>query len=530
MYFLGTTNMNTILRLKIGTRLALAFASVLLLAAVMLLVSILRFNELGQASEHLVKEEWVKADAASTIDTFVRANARRTMELFFATDANQAEKIHGYIESNKKTISKALDTLTLLISSAEGKGLLARVKEARGAYVQSFAKVDKLLQSGRREEAIATLKAQTLPALDTLQDRVAALTELEHKLVEIAGAAVDGDVASARNLMLVLGLATLVIGAAVAWWLTRSITRPLARAVAIAETVAAGDLTSNIEVESSDETGQLLAALKKMNSSLVQIVGQVRNTSDSVATGSSEIAMGNADLSQRTEEQASNLQQTAASMDQLTATVKQNSDTARQATQAAFGASQAAVKGGRVVEQVVITMNDISDASRKIGDITGTIDAIAFQTNILALNAAVEAARAGEQGRGFAVVASEVRRLAQRSAQAAKEIKSLIGASVEKVESGSRLVDEAGTSMTDIVGQVRRVNELIGEISAASIEQSTGIGQVGNAIAQLDQVTQQNAALVEESAAAAESLKHQAAHLARTVAVFKIDAQSVAGA
>ena len=271
-----------------------------------------------------------------------------------------------------------------------------------------------------------------------------------------------------------------------------------------------------------DEAGQLLAALKKMNESLVHIVGQVRTTSDSIATGSSQIAMGNADLSQRTEEQASNLQQTAASMEQMTASIKQNSDTAREAAQVASDATQAATDGGQVVQEVVRTMSEISEASRKIGDIIGTIDGIAFQTNILALNAAVEAARAGEQGRGFAVVASEVRTLAQRSAEAAKEIKSLIGASVERVEHGNRLVGEAGKSMAGIVTEVQRVNDLISAISAASIEQSTGIGQVGGAVAQLDHVTQQNAALVEESAAAAESLKSQAANLAQTVAVFRI--------
>jgi methyl-accepting chemotaxis protein len=248
----------------------------------------------------------------------------------------------------------------------------------------------------------------------------------------------------------------------------------------------------------------------------------VRNSADSIATGSSQIAVGNADLSQRTEEQASNLQQTAASMEQLTATVKQNADTARAATQIANGATTAASAGGRVVGQVVATMEAISQSSRKVADIIGVIDGIAFQTNILALNAAVEAARAGEQGRGFAVVAGEVRSLAQRSSEAAREIKALIGASVEKVESGTHLVDEAGRSMADIVTQVGRVNDLIGEISAASLEQSTGIGQIGDAVTQLDQVTQQNAALVEESAAAAESLKVQAGQLARVVSVFRL--------
>ncbi|MBT9457598.1 MAG: MCP four helix bundle domain-containing protein [Burkholderiaceae bacterium] len=321
---------------------------------------------------------------------------------------------------------------------------------------------------------------------------------------------------------IIVAVLTLVVAGVMAWLLIAAITRGIGRAVQVAETVAAGDLSSRIEVQGSDEIGQLLGALKRMNDSLVGIVGKVRHSADSIATGSSEIASGAADLSQRTEEQAANLEQTAASMEQLTATVVQNTETARQATQLAASASTVAGQGGAIVGEVVNTMEAISASSKKIVDIIGVIDGIAFQTNILALNAAVEAARAGEQGRGFAVVASEVRSLAQRSAQAAKEIKTLIGDSVEKVDNGSRQVADAGKTMGDIVNQVKRVNDLIDEISHASTEQSSGIGQVGQAVNQLDQVTQQNAALVEESAAAAESLKHQAAELARTVVAFKL--------
>lgn len=517
---------NIFYRLKIGPRLTVAFASVLALTAMMLVVSITRINGLGQSSDTLIQNDWIKAEATATLNATIRANARHTMELFFATDAAQTQKLHQFIEGNKKKVAASLATLDKLVQSPEGKSLLAKVKESRTNYVTSFTKVDALLQAGQRDEATSLLKAETLPAIDVLQEQVMALTELQMKRVDLAGVEIASEVASARILMLVLGTCALALGAVLAWWLTRSITHPLARAVAIAETVAAGDLTSDVHVDSTDETGQLLAALKKMNASLVDIVGQVRNSSESIATGSAQIATGNADLSQRTEEQASNLQQTAASMEQLTATVNQNSDTARQATQLASSASKAAAEGGRVVGQVVATMDDISQSSRKISDIIGVIDSIAFQTNILALNAAVEAARAGEQGRGFAVVASEVRSLAQRSAQAAKEIKTLIGESVEKVENGSKLVDEAGKSMSGIVAQVQQVNDLIAEISAASLEQSSGIGQISDAVAQLDQVTQQNAALVEESAAAADSLKHQAAQLAQTVSVFKVPGNS----
>jgi len=304
---------------------------------------------------------------------------------------------------------------------------------------------------------------------------------------------------------------------------TRGITRPLQQAVNIANAIASNDLTQNIEVRSQDETGQLMQAMKNMNESLVRMVGQVRIGIDTIATASSEIAAGNLDLSSRTEQQASSLEETASSMEELTSTVKQNAENARQANQLVVSTSDIAVKGGQVVEQVVDTMASIKESSRKIADIIGVIDGIAFQTNILALNAAVEAARAGEQGRGFAVVASEVRNLAQRSAGAAKEIKALIEDSVGKVEAGGKLVDEAGKTMDEIVGSVKRVTDIMGEIAAASQEQSAGIEQVNQAVGQMDEMTQQNAALVEEAAAAAESLQDQAAKLAEAVSVFRLD-------
>ncbi|WP_168798585.1 methyl-accepting chemotaxis protein [Herbaspirillum sp. ST 5-3] len=306
----------------------------------------------------------------------------------------------------------------------------------------------------------------------------------------------------------------------------RSITRPLGTAVRIARTVASGDLTSKIEVSTNDETGQLLRALKEMNSGLLTIVGKVRNGTDTIAAASTQIASANMDLAARTEEEASSLEETASAMEQLTGTVKQNAEHARQANVLAVSASEVAVKGGTVVSQVVGTMGSINESARKIVDIISVIDGIAFQTNILALNAAVEAARAGEQGKGFAVVASEVRQLAQRSASAAKEIKDLIADSVEKIDTGAKLVDEAGATMKDIVSSVKRVTDIMAEITAASQEQSSGIEQVNKAIAQMDQVTQRNAALVEEEAATADALQHQAAELAQTVSIFRLDAAS----
>ncbi|HUX32213.1 MAG TPA: methyl-accepting chemotaxis protein, partial [Thiobacillus sp.] len=347
--------------------------------------------------------------------------------------------------------------------------------------------------------------------------KFAAARETLFKLIELQGAVAKREFNQAHDRSVSIrnfAIVAVTVGLALAAWLSfsliRAITRPLDAAVKLARGVAEGDLTQNIDVHSTDEIGQLMQALKDMNDSLVRVVGQVRTGTDTVATASSQIAAGNLDLSSRTEEQASSLEETASSMEELTSTVKQNAENAHQANQLVGSTSDIAVKGGQVVGQVIDTMASIKDSSRKISDIIGVIDGIAFQTNILALNAAVEAARAGEQGRGFAVVASEVRNLAQRSASAAKEIKTLIEDSVGKVDAGGQLVDEAGKTMGEIVSSVKRVTDIMSEIAAASQEQSSGIEQVNQAIAQMDQVTQQNAALVEEAAAAAESLQDQA--------------------
>ena len=514
--------------MKIGTRLGSGFGLVLLLMVSLIVVGLIHLTGIGETSGTMIDKEWVKAEAANTINAITRDNARLTMELLIAPDKAYADKIRERIEINKKTINEAMGTLDELIYLPEGKALLAKIKEHRARYVVSFSKVGKLLAEDKRDEASSMMIVETLPALGVLQGSIKELTDLQKKIVETSGADIKQSINSSRNLMIGLGMAAVLIGIAFAYGITRSITRPINEAIKVAQTVAAGDLTSRIEITSTDEIGQLLQALKKMNDSLMRVVGQVRTGTDTIATASSQIAAGNLDLSSRTEEQASSLEETASSMEELTSTVKQNADNARQANQLAVSASEVAVKGGAVVSRVVDTMSSINASSKKIVDIIGVIDGIAFQTNILALNAAVEAARAGEQGRGFAVVASEVRNLAQRSAAAAKEIKTLIGDSVEKVDVGAKLVDQAGATMDEIVESVKRVTDIMSDITAASQEQTSGIEQINQAISQMDEVTQQNASLVEEAAAAAAALQDQASNLSQVVSVFKLDATHVA--
>jgi methyl-accepting chemotaxis protein len=514
--------MSVIRNLNIGPRLGLGFGLLLVLLAVALGLSVTRLAQLGDTIGLIVGEEWAKAGAAATIDTTTRANARRTMELFFVRDAAHAASVRERISHNKKIIDEALATLDRLVHREDAKAVLAELKIKRRAYVASFTRVDQLLAAGHRDDAEHLLQQETLPAIDALQVHVAALVSLQNKVAMEAGAAAQASVERTSTMLWAIGAALLALGAAAAWWLSRSITRPLEAAVKVAETVAAGDLGSRIEVTSRDETGRLMQALQAMNASLARVVAQVRDGSENIATGSTQIASGTTDLSQRTEEQAANLQQTAASMEQLASTVAQSAQAAHAASRMAVQASEAVAQGGEAVGRVVGTMEEITAASRRIGDIIGVIDNIAFQTNILALNAAVEAARAGEQGRGFAVVASEVRNLARRSAEAAREIKGLIGTSVEKVEAGSVQVSEAGRAMQGIVLQVRQVSELITQISSTAAEQTQGIEQVNQAVSQLDQVTQQNASLVEESAAASESLKEQAGRLVESVRAFRL--------
>ncbi len=511
--------------LNISTRLSVLIGFLALLLVAISGVGLYGMSQSNDAMERVYNDRTVPIGALGDIEALLLANrvAIATAQIT-ATPEVTASSLAA-VDKNLADIDRLWKAYMATSLTPDEARLAADFQASREAFLKDGLEPTLLaLKGGNVDEAqtvaVSRVRPLSVPMVKALRE-LKALQVTEARREFDAAKAAYTTILTASIICMVLGLAAAgVFGLLI----SRSVTRPIQQAVQLAQAVAAGDLTTRIDVKTTDETGQLLTALKSMSEGLVGIVGNVRQSSDSIATGSAQIATGNADLSQRTEEQASNLQQTAASMEQLTATVKQNADTSQQASRLAISAADAATKGGQVVSQVVGTMEQITASSKKISDIIGVIDGIAFQTNILALNAAVEAARAGEQGRGFAVVASEVRSLAQRSANAAKEIKTLIGESVEKVEAGSALVDHAGHSMEDIVHQVQRVNDLIAEISSASIEQTQGIGQVGEAINQLDQVTQQNAALVEESAAAAESLRHQAARLADVVGVFRLNA------
>jgi methyl-accepting chemotaxis protein len=505
-------------------------ASFSLLAILVLAVSALAIQALSH--EHADFSQFVNTTSARV--TFANAildaaNARaigvRNLVLVSRQSDIELEKAattkaHGEMSELMAKLKSAVEG-DADVSSTE-RQLFADLASVEAKYGPVALDILGKAVKGDKDGAVKKMDTDCRPLL-------AALVQASGKYIDYVSDEAKADVKKAdasfavnRGLMIASSVIAIAAAVALAFLITRAIVGPIGQAVALTRTVASGDLRSDIQISRKDELGELLSGLKSMNDSLVGIVSTVREGSDSIATGSAQIATGNADLSSRTEQQASSLQETAASMEQMNATVKSSAETARQATQLATSASAAAVNGGAVVAQVVSTMNDISESSRRIGDIIGVIDGIAFQTNILALNAAVEAARAGEQGRGFAVVASEVRSLAQRSAEAAKEIKTLIGASVERVNTGSKLVGNAHATMEDIVAQVKRVSDLISEIGASTEEQTAGIGQVNSAVAQLDQATQQNAALVEESAAAAESLRLQATKLSGAVGFFKL--------
>jgi methyl-accepting chemotaxis protein-1 (serine sensor receptor) len=508
---------------RIGARLGIGFAGVL---ALLLAIAGLGINGIRQVQHdlgYMYSERAVAIEELGELNRLMLRNRVLVMDMMAFPEVANVTKRNKELNENIDKINQIWTTFKKHDLSADANAKADRFADVRKDYVgKGLLPMRDALLAQKPEDA-KKIYQDVLSPVAAIQAKV--LAELVTSQIDEGRRDYQNSAKQANTLLILVvsgaGLA-LLLGGVAAWLITRSITRPLAEALKVAEQVAAGDLRVRVTTQARDETGRLLTALQAMVGSLVEVVGTVRNGSDAIATGSSQIAAGSTDLSQRTEQQASSLQQTAASMEELSSTLKSNSDTARQASQLASSASEVALKGGDMVAQVVSTMGAITASSQKIGDIIGVIDSIAFQTNILALNAAVEAARAGEQGRGFAVVASEVRALAQRSAEAAKEIKTLIGASVTHVNDGSRLVGDAGTTMGDIVAQVRKVADLLAEISAATVEQTQGIAQVSSAVSQIDQVTQQNAALVEESAAAAGSLSQQAARLVKSVQVFQL--------
>jgi methyl-accepting chemotaxis protein len=511
--------------MKLSTRLSLGFGSLTLLIVFMGGVTLTTIPTVDDAFRKVVDERVPRVALLNEIKGNLNQIGLSMRNMVIMSAPDDLKKQQEQILSARQSIGGALDRLKAEIKTEKGQALVAKIAEARSIYVPAQTRFIDLVNEGKVDDAKSHLLGVARPAQLAYFAAVDELVKFQGELLKESGATANAALAAINTTVWTSGAFALVLAIALAVWIIRSVTRqiggePLA-AADLARSVAAGDLSLHVDLRRGD-TGSLMAQLQAMQTSLSKVVFGVRQNSESVATASAQIAQGNQDLSQRTEEQASALEQTAASMEQLGSTVKANADNARQANQLALSASTVAIQGGEVVGQVVHTMKAINDSSKKISDIISVIDGIAFQTNILALNAAVEAARAGEQGRGFAVVATEVRNLAGRSAEAAKEIKSLINASVERVEQGSALVNQAGVTMTEVVSSIKRVTDIMGEISAASTEQSAGVSQVGEAVSQMDQVTQQNAALVEESAAAAESLRVQALQLVQTVALFKL--------
>jgi len=519
---------NVMKNLKIGQRLGLGFAALLVLLLAIAGFGLHQLSRMNERIEYLTSVDEGKLAALSKVQFAVGLRAIAARNLVLVAGAGEQKGDLDLVASSQKDIDAGMEELTALMKqpgvSQQERDLLEQLRALEARYLPIAVNIVKLATTQQAEAARASLVKDCMPLLRQVIAQISQINTVMRGNSRANSEAAEAAQSAARLTMSLASLAALLLGAAIAWMLARSILRPLQEALRVATNVSAGDLTSRIDAGGKDELGQLMTALKAMNDGLQSIVGDVRTGTDAISVASDEIKRGNMELSSRTEQQAGSLQETASAMEQLTATVKQNSENAGEANRLAEQASQVAAQGGDAVNRVIGTMSSISESSKKIVDIIGVIDGIAFQTNILALNAAVEAARAGEQGRGFAVVASEVRSLAQRSATAAKEIKSLIDDSVSKVETGARQVNEAGNTMQNVVDSIASVTRIMHDISAASHEQSSGIEQISRAIVQIDEATQQNAALVEEAAAAAASMQQQACTLTEAASVFRLDA------
>ncbi|HEY0957175.1 MAG TPA: methyl-accepting chemotaxis protein [Roseateles sp.] len=525
--------MDFIKNLRVGTRLGLAFVVLLTLMLAMAGMGALMTKSINYYAEFYPDNVLPSLRLIHRIDGAIGDARRLELQHIMAEDDKEKKTSSARIAQARAELSKGLKDYEALVADEEDRALLKKVVEGLAAYLAHQDKVLKASdESGADPTQATAAREMSLGAVSTvflpLRDAVDNWWTYNEKLAAQATSSAEAAYRRVLTIFGVASIAALILGVFAALSITRSITAPLARASEAVKAVAGGDLTQRLHASSGDELGQLLSSLDDMTQNLARMVSGVRQGCEQINVASAEIAQGNADLSARTESQASSLEETAASVEQMAAQIKANADNARQADQLANHASETARAGGEAVGEVVSTMDAISQSSRKISDIIGTIDGIAFQTNILALNAAVEAARAGEQGRGFAVVAGEVRLLAQRSAEAAKEIKSLIGDSVTKVESGSAQVLSARDTIVQMVNEVRKVTDLVGEITVSSREQSEGVGQINAAVSQLDQATQQNAALVEQTAAAAESMRQQSSRLNEAVAAFRVDGSAAA--
>ena len=509
--------------LKIGQRIALGFAAVLLLTIFGLAASLLKLSGVAEQTRTMMHNPLAKERLIADWYALVLAGSQRTTAIVRSPDAELGRFFAETARKSSADAGELLKQFQPLINSSDERALFAHASQSRDKYNAARAAVTKAKDEGQETEAI--FSSTYAPATQAYVESIKALLELQRKEIDTTAAAIESTYQTSSKLLLALSVLIVLIGAVIASLLSLGIVRPLRAAVKIADEVAGGSLNLQIDAQSlrgRDETAQLMQSLAQMESNLRRLVSEARKGSDSVATAAAEISSGNLDLSARTEEQASSLEQTAASMEELTSTVRNNTANAAHADLLAQETSALAVQGGDSVNQVVRTMTEILQTSRRIEDIIGVIDKIAFQTNILALNAAVEAARAGEQGRGFAVVAGDVRALAQSCANAAKEIKGLIDASAQRIATGSRLVEQAGGTMDQVVQGVKKVSDLVGEISHASHEQMAGLEQVNQAVAQMDQMTQQNAALVEQSSAATQSLEIQATQLNRSLSAFRL--------